>query len=298
MDGAPLHDGWSAFGRWMKHLDLDPSTPNLVGPMNYLAYGNTSNKWSFNTVKAYKTAIFALYNDTAAFSSYAPFEELMTAMARKGVKRIRHAEVNLDPIFDFLNKLKSNGSMHLLELTQKMCWLLAVCGFLRPDDIACIDLSESRMADNKLELSILLPKELRQQQRIRKTVVVLPHTDPRYCPVAAFQEYYRRIAHVLVPVPHYKDPQQVFIPLVRNVRDLQQAVSVDRINNHLKHYLEMIPRPPGAPRLKARAIGATRALMKGVSVEDVMVQGNWSSPAIVDSFYRMSRQTANNFTTA
>ncbi|KAI7821212.1 hypothetical protein BC939DRAFT_456153 [Gamsiella multidivaricata] len=60
----------------------------------------------------------------------------------------------------------------------------------------------------------------------------------------------------------------------------------------------MISGPVGAPRLKVRAIGDTHALMKSVSVEDAMVQGNWSSPAIVDSFYRASRQTANNFTTA
>ncbi|KAI1300700.1 hypothetical protein EDD11_006032 [Mortierella claussenii] len=127
------------------------------------------------------------------------------------------------------------------------------------------------MADNKMELSILLPKELRQQQRVRKTVVVLPHTDPQHCPYNGFPG----------------GQLQVLIPLVRNVRDLQQAVSVDHINNHLNHYLEMIPRPPGASRLNARAKGATHALLKGVSVEDIMVQVNWSSPVIVDSFYRM-----------
>ncbi len=93
-----------------------------------------------------------------------------------------------------------------------------------------------------------------------------------------------------------KDPDQLFIPLIRNFRNLKQAITVDRINNYLKHYLVMLPRP--APRLKARATGDTSALMKGICVEDVMIQGNWSSPAIVDSFYRMSCQTANNFTTA
>ncbi|KAI1315842.1 hypothetical protein EDD11_000277 [Mortierella claussenii] len=80
--------------------------------------------------------------------------------------------------------------------------------------------SESRMTNNKLELSILLPKERHQRQHIRKSVVVLPHTDPQYCPVTAFQENYRCIAHVLIPVPHCKDQQQVFIPLARIIRDL------------------------------------------------------------------------------
>ncbi|KAF9271471.1 hypothetical protein BGZ68_003572, partial [Mortierella alpina] len=157
-----------AFARWMEHLDLDPLVPNPVELMNFLAYGYTTNQWSFNTVKVYKTAIFALFNDTTIFTSYAPFEELMKALARKGVKRIRHAEVNLEPIFTFINGLKSNDRLHLLDLTQKMCWLLAVCGFLRPDDIACIDLNESRMTNTKLELSILLPKELRSSASARR----------------------------------------------------------------------------------------------------------------------------------
>jgi len=55
-----------AFARWMEHLDMDPLVPNPVELMNFLAYGYTRNQWSFNTVKVYKTAIFALYNDTTA----------------------------------------------------------------------------------------------------------------------------------------------------------------------------------------------------------------------------------------
>lgn len=77
-----------AFTYWMEHLDLDPLVPNPVKLMNFLTYGYTRNQWSFNTIKVYKMAIFALFNNTAVFTSYAPFEELMKALARKGVKHI------------------------------------------------------------------------------------------------------------------------------------------------------------------------------------------------------------------
>ncbi|KAG0310555.1 hypothetical protein BGZ99_000302 [Dissophora globulifera] len=95
-----------------------------------------------------------------------------------------------------------------------------------------------------------------------------------YRPVIAFQEYYCRIAHALILMPHYRDPAQLFIPLVRNLHNPKLAVSVNLINSRIKHYLELTPRPFGALRLKVRAIRAARALIKGMSFEDVMTHGN------------------------
>ncbi|KAF9311463.1 hypothetical protein BG006_004564, partial [Podila minutissima] len=43
------------------------------------------------------------------------------------------------------------------------------------------------------------------------------------------------------------------------------------------------------PKFKARAVGASASLLKGIPVNDVTTQGNWSSPAIVEEFYRLSR---------
>jgi hypothetical protein len=39
-------------------------------------------------------------------------------------------------------------------------------------------------------------------------------------------------------------------------------------------------------------------LKKGIPIEDVMTDGNWSSPATVEAFYKLSRSLENNFTTA
>ncbi|KAI8598982.1 hypothetical protein EDD21DRAFT_308652 [Dissophora ornata] len=61
--------------------------------------------------------------------------------------------------------------------------------------------------------------------------------------------------------------------------------------------MRLLPIPADARPLKARAVGATLALMKGVGVDDFMIQGNWSTPAIVNTFHRLSRMTATNFTT-
>jgi hypothetical protein len=60
----------------------------------------------------------------------------------------------------------------------------------------------------------------------------------------------------------------------------------------------LVPNRDNGYKLKARAIGATLALRKGVPVDDVAVQGNWSSSLIVNEFYRLPRVTAQNFTDA
>lgn len=57
-----------------------------------------------------------------------------------------------------------------------------------------------------------------------------------------------------------------------------------------------IPHAEGQPKLKAWAVGAMKALMTDITVEDITTQGNWPSPGIVEAFYRLSRAMHNNFT--
>ncbi|EIE78148.1 hypothetical protein RO3G_02852 [Rhizopus delemar RA 99-880] len=57
-----------------------------------------------------------------------------------------------------------------------------------------------------------------------------------------------------------------------------------------------VGRPPGAPVPKARALGATLAAQAGVSVDNIVVHGNWSSKSLFEEFYRISVTTSSNFT--
>ncbi|KAH7031998.1 hypothetical protein BKA57DRAFT_397892 [Linnemannia elongata] len=62
--------------------------------------------------------------------------------------------------------------------------------------------------------------------------------------------------------------------------------------------MQLMPRDETQPSYKARAVGTTAALKRGIPIDDVVTHGNWSSPAIVEAFYRISRALASNFTTA
>jgi hypothetical protein len=63
------------------------------------------------------------------------------------------------------------------------------------------------------------------------------------------------------------------------------------------HITRMINNLPlNKPPPKPRAIGSTLAAIAGISTQDIMVQGNWSSPKVFNKHYRISSQTAANFT--
>ncbi|KAG0306910.1 hypothetical protein BGZ99_001636, partial [Dissophora globulifera] len=193
-----------------------------------------------------------------------------------------------------------NKQLSMEQLTSKLCWLLAVVGMFRGDDIACIDLSHAqfKIGPQVAILPITLPKEKRRRSRIRKFTTIQAHDNPALCPVAALQEYLDRLPTDDDLVPHRKGPDLLVCPLVRDRRNLYKAVGADTINRHISTITDLLERPPSASRPRARAIGASAAFKNGAPVDDIVVQANWSSSVMFDSFYRLSGTTATNFSNA
>ena len=135
---------------------------------------------------------------------------------------------------------------------------------------------------------------------IIKPVVIKSHPVEALCPVKAFVEYRRRTSDQdrYASRPHPKKATHSYTPLIRQVRRSNLALGSERISKYIQEIMSLAPRDEGQPRYKARAIGATLALERGIPLDDVTTHGNWSSPAIVEEFYRISRSLSNNFTTA
>lgn len=95
---------------------------------------------------------------------------------------------------------------------------------------------------------------------------------------------------------HHKVDTVEYTPLTRDVRTGSTGLSNERISKYIDMVMTHMPREIGQPKFKARAVGASAALLKGIPVDDVTTQGNWSSPTIVEGFYRLSRAVHNDFT--
>ncbi|KAG0041146.1 hypothetical protein BGZ83_002294, partial [Gryganskiella cystojenkinii] len=180
--------------------------------------------------------------------------------------------------------------MSLLDLTAKMCWLLGLCGFLRPDDIAGIDTRRSCVVHGLLNLHIVIPKERRRGYPIEKVVSISPHTDISICPAATYIAY--RTRRLDYPVVVFRKKSMVsYQPLVRWAHKPYNVLSAERIGKIIASLTNLMDLPEDTPPLKVRALGATLAALANISMDDIKVQGNWSSTAIVDQFYRLNRST-------
>ena len=219
------------------------------------------------------------------------------AMSDQTLRGYRERPVDISPIIEYFEKLGSNDSMPLAELTKKLCWLLGLCGFLRPSDIERIDLAQCDWTsfDDRILLKVVAPKEKRLGQRITKSVTIQRHQEVHCCPVDAFRTYHRRMAYRPCSFPHPALPHVSLHYLLRDVRDCHRPIYAQRISNHINSVMQLLPTARGGKRLKARALGATRAVLAGASVDDVVMHGGWASRAIFDSFYRLSTETSTNF---
>ncbi|KAI8599011.1 hypothetical protein EDD21DRAFT_172069 [Dissophora ornata] len=276
----------------MKGQDRDPLAASAMDIMNFFAHGLENLKWKLGTARTYKASILQLLpsDRRRTIAEDNAFKEFLSAMGSSSFKRIRNDTIDLTPVFQGLRDLGDNHNMDIKNLTIKTCFLLAVCGLLRPDELECTDAAQCKVTGDKLVLQVMFPKELRGGQMIIKPVVIQAHPVEALCPVKAFVEYRRRTAdqdrHAIRP--HPKREAYSYTPLLRQIRKGNLALGSERISKYIQEIMSLIPREEGHPRYKARALGATVALGKG----------NWSSPAIVNEFCRISRSLSNNFTTA
>jgi len=287
--------------RWCELEHLDPFTPNTLTLLNFLSYGSISLQWRASTVSTYKSAIFNLFTDSSPVTNDPRFKEFMAIIRSGSTKRLANFSLDLTPILQHFQALGENSTMHIRDLTHKVCWLLGVTGFMRPDDIRCTDASLSKVIDGRIILTVVFPKEKREGQRIEKEVIISPHTNALLCPVKAYLIYRKRTGkedkRLLIEArQHPKDKHRLITPLIRNIQNKLQPVQNDSISNHMQQVMQLI-QTPETGSLKCRAVAATMAIVNKVPIDDVMVHGNWSSTAIVDKYYRLSRSTANNMST-
>ncbi|KAI8144646.1 hypothetical protein BJV82DRAFT_536349, partial [Fennellomyces sp. T-0311] len=207
--------------------------------------------------------------------------------------------IDITPVLDYLRQLSDNDQLEPADLTRKLAWLLGVCGFMRPSDIERVDLDQSirpATEEDPLVLFVVAPKEKRQGKHITKTVTLARHTVVLFCPVQAFLVYMRRIASSPCIAPHSCLSQVTINYLMQDLHDFSSPIKAQCIGKHIKSIMKLIPSDPSNKPIKARALGSTRAVQAGANINDVVVHGGWSSQAIFEKFYRLSKETRTNFT--
>jgi hypothetical protein len=288
----------ASFVTWCQSRDLDPLTPSVHNLLNFLADNHSLKKWKNSTTLNYAATILQLYStaDRKHIRQSNEYIQFCKGLKASNILPLKSWDYDITPALEHLISLGLNEQLSLEQLTAKTAWLLAMVGFLRPSDIERIDLSQcSVSSDNILKLVVVAPKEKRFGSRITKAITIHPHPNDLLCPVLAYISYLSRIASNNAPTPHPAFAEVAIDALFRNLNNRSIAIGHERISKHIQSIMQFVSRPPGAPIPKARALGSTLAAQSGISVEDIVVQGNWLSREIFEQFYRISVTTANDF---
>lgn len=98
---------------------------------------------------------------------------------------------------------------------------------------------------------------------IIKPVMIKSHPIEALCPVKAFVEYWQCTAtkDPSACMVHPKLDSVFYTPLICNVHSSDKGIVSERISKYIDMVMSCILQAKGQPKLKARAVGATKALL-------------------------------------
>ncbi|OMJ11588.1 hypothetical protein AYI70_g9618 [Smittium culicis] len=109
----------------------------------------------------------------------------MRTLDERSIKSFFRPNVDITLVLELLRLWVPTIDLNFKQLTAKLCWLLAVKGFLRASDIHRIDDARIRIEKEELHLVIVAPKEKRGGQAVEKPCLIISHTDSILCPATA-----------------------------------------------------------------------------------------------------------------
>ncbi|KAG0855873.1 hypothetical protein G6F16_013611 [Rhizopus arrhizus] len=150
---------------------------------------------------------------------------------------------DLTPVLDKLHSWGPNDLLTAERLTRKLCFLLAITGFLRHADLHRINMLKTSVlaTTSQLKLVIDCPKE-------KPTTPCLG--------------------------PHPTRPSRTIGFLVRSLNDFNSPVSVQTISRHVRSLLNRITVHDDSgqrrPLPRARAVGSSNAVLHGANLDDIL----------------------------
>ncbi|OMJ08601.1 hypothetical protein AYI70_g11445, partial [Smittium culicis] len=276
----------------VKNKASNYTTTDLI---NYLAELFIVNKLNVNTLKVYKSAILQRFITDKIQFDWNQWNLFIKNIEEMNIKAYKGVEIDISPMLEYFKKLGPTEELEIKTITSKACWIISICGFLRPSDIHRID--DERTIHNDLELRFIIvaPKEKQQGSPIEKLCIIKAHKDRLLCPIIAYKVYKQKVANIPCPRPHQNDNTVTINHLFRFLKDHSKPLSADSISRNVKSITKMIINK-GNRLPKDRAIRATLAANAGIPADVIITQANWSGLVMFDNYYRLNRNPDINIT--
>ncbi|KAG2212979.1 hypothetical protein INT45_005487 [Circinella minor] len=260
-----------------RHFAIDLNQYTTIQLIEFLQLASDSG-FAPGTINLFRWAVTAFHVDPSTLSKSKELYQFLSCIKKAAPPiSLTKSPVDLTPSFTFLHSIPSNTSTLLNSLSKKCAFLLAAAAFLRPSDLHRISLPDCSVdEDSHLHLIIVAPKETRQGRRINKDLVLLPLLDDvDLCPVATFE--------ALVAHPGRSSSQFLFI----NSRHTDQPLAVTTLSTYIRSVLKLSPTASlnGSRLPSVRSVASDKALRNSVSLDDVLLMGNWSSSSVFNNHY-------------
>lgn len=194
---------------------------------SYIQEQSSRFHWGFNTCCQYIGHIVLMYpletrQELKADPTYSSF---IKEGKRTNVRPFKYFHYDIKSALQYLVDLGDNSQLSLVDLTAKLAWLISMTGFLRPSDLARVDINKSTFTtSNIIHLVIVGPKEKRQGQPIWRSVAIHPHDNALLCPEELYKEYCKRVASAACMIPHPHLPNTQLNALVRATNNPSMAL--------------------------------------------------------------------------
>ncbi|EIE83989.1 hypothetical protein RO3G_08694 [Rhizopus delemar RA 99-880] len=295
----PQHYIQTTFIDWCAVQNIDPFTPSVSTVLNFLAENKSLKKWKTSTTLTYASVVLQLFStyDQQSIRQSDEYVKFCKNLKANTILPLKSWDFDIKPTLEHVLSLGPNDYLPPDLLTAKTAWLLSMVGFLRPSDAERIDLNQCSVSQCLiLKLVVVILKEKCSGTRITKAITIHPHQNALLCPVLAYQSYRLQIANSETLTPHPIFPGIISNALFWRINQASVAIGHERISKHIQSIMQFVSRPPGAPIPKVLALGSTLATQSGITVDDIIVQGNWSSKELFEQFYRISVTTSSDFT--
>ncbi|KAG1300409.1 hypothetical protein G6F64_012728 [Rhizopus arrhizus] len=182
-------------------------------------------------------------------------QQFFTNLRALTVRSFDKPNYDLTPVLDKLHSWGPNDLLTAERLTRKLCFLLAITGFLRHADLHRINMLKTSVlaTTSQLKLVIDCPKEKRGGSPIERVVFIT--TTPCLG-------------------PHPTRPSRTIGFLVRSLNDFNSPVSVQTISRHVRSLLNRITVHDDSgqrrPLPRTRAVGSSNAVLHGANLDDIL----------------------------
>ncbi|KAI7846908.1 hypothetical protein BDC45DRAFT_492227 [Circinella umbellata] len=251
--GRSYRRGQYLFLHWGRHFAINLNQYTTIQLIEFLQLASDSG-FAPGTINLFRWAVTAFHVDLSTLSKSKELYQFLSRIKKAAPPiSLTKSPVDLTPSFTFLRSIPSNTSTSLTSLSKKCEFLLAAAAFLRPLDLHHISLPDCSVdEDSHLHLLIVAPKETRQGRRINKDLALVAH-------------------------PGWSSSQFLFI----NSRHTDQPLAVTMLSTYIRSVLKLSP----MASINFRSMASDKALRNGVSLDDVLLMGNWSSSSVFNNYY-------------